>query len=87
MKPVNPYTKLKRRGYELFANIVFCRRQKMFEFEVGGREGFSLIDIRERVHAAHQLGFEVVVVAEATKLRFEYRPARPTSIPDEFAWR
>lgn len=83
-KTINPYDRLKRRGAELFSNIVYCRRKTMFTLKVGGFKSYSLLDVLHRVHAAQQLGFEVVVIAEVDEIRLEYRPARPTAIPFEF---
>jgi hypothetical protein len=84
-KPITPYQRLKRRGAELFGNIVYCRRKTMFTLKAaGGTTTFRLSDVLQRIHAAQQIGFEVVAVAEGEDIRLEYRPARPETIPYEF---
>lgn len=83
-KPLTPYERLKRRGSELFSNIVYCRRRTMFTLKTGNFNTFSLLDVLQRIHAAQQLGFEVVAIADGEAIRLEYRPARPETIPYEF---
>lgn len=83
-KKLNPYQRLKQRGNELFCDIIYCRRRTMVEIEIGGGRNYSLLEIQQRVIAADQLKYEVVVISDGNKLRFEYRNRRPESIPYDF---
>ena len=78
MAPTNPYTRLKEIG-QRFANKVHSpKRRTMWVYPKARiEEGWNLRDLRERVMAASQLGFEVLLEADDGDLHVIYQEKRP----------
>lgn len=87
-KRISPYTRLQMAGRKFFHKILFPRRRRMFTFTNARLKegGWTLWDVYQRVEAAKQLGYEVVVETDGNDLVLNYverRPA-PSELPYEF---
>lgn len=83
-KPITPYARLKEACVKWASSVIYPKRKPMFSIEkkrLG--EGWSLSDAWERTKAAEQLGYDVMLIAGETELRFVYVEKRPTELPWE----
>lgn len=79
-KPINPYNRLKAEFREYVSKIEFPETKFMWRYpkeKLG--ENWSLVDLAERVSAAEQLGYDVVLQNDAQGLRVMYRKKRPST--------
>jgi hypothetical protein len=82
-KPENPYNRLKQRFQEFADSVKFAQRISMFRFgadEIREGQGFTLSDVRERVRAANQLEYDVLLIADENgdlRLQYRKRPVYP----------
>lgn len=81
----NPYNRLKRIGGEFFLNKVKYRHKVEMWYYPKNRldEGWNLGDLYERVSAAKQLGYDVILEADNKGLIVKYVKSIP-DIPWEF---
>ncbi len=84
-KPVNPYTRLKDAARLYIAKLQHPDRRNMFYITAKQLEGgtFELSDVYERTRAAHQLGWDVQLVADEKGLRIQYVKQPPQQMPWE----
>lgn len=84
MKRVNPYTSLKNRFSEWVSKAINRRRIHMWTYPRDKMDcSWSLSNLAERVAAADQLGYDVVLKSDDSGLRVEYVakiPSRPWDI-------
>lgn len=84
MKRTNPYTTLKNQFSDWVSKAINRRRVLMWTYPKNRlEEGWKLSDLSERVAAANQLGFEVVLKSSEAGLHVEYVakvPERPWDI-------
>lgn len=72
-KPITPYARLLERARQLAFDAKNPRRRLMWTYPKGRlSEGWQLSDLQERVGAADQLGYDVVLRKADDGLRVEY---------------
>ena len=83
-KPITPYQRLLTQMREAWNKVEYARTVTMFYFRkdrLDKGEDFRMDDVRERVMAAEQLGYEVVLEVKEGALYMLYRkkpPERPS---------
>jgi hypothetical protein len=79
-KPVTPYTRLLNQALEVLSPVFYPRRISMWRYP---KEKLStpwrLDDLYERVVAADQLGFDVVLIAgdDGLSVKYQQRVKKP----------
>ncbi len=83
MKPVNPYSRLKRIAIEWASSVIYPHKRLMWTYPKSKleNESWCLANLFERVSAAGQLGYTVVLEADDSGLRVMYK-----KLPDELPW-
>ena len=79
-KPITPYARLLTRAKELARAVKYPARRVMWTYPKAKiNEGWTLGDLMQRVQAADQLGYDVLVRSNDEGLRVEYvkRPDVP----------
>ena len=81
-KPITPYERLRREAAQWAFSVANPIRRRMFTFSKDKLGlGWSLFDVKERVAAADQLGWNVEIVVDANgDLVFRY-VQRPPDAP------
>lgn len=79
-KRINPYTALQKAARDWARTVSFARKLSMWHYENG--KTYSLDDLRERVAAADQLGYNVTLSRTDTGLQVHY-VKRPPDAPWE----
>jgi len=74
MKRINPYTRLKEIGQRWMFNALNRRKFIMFTYkEKSIKEyGYDLYPVFERVKAAEQLGYQVIIETRGDELLIKY---------------
>ena len=81
-KPTNPYTTLKNEAAAWARNVIYPHTRGMFSYPKSGGP-WNLTDLRERVAAADQLGYDVKLRVTDDSLVVEYAK-RPPPAPWSF---
>lgn len=84
-KTVSPYEQLRLRAKEWATAVLYPHSVGMrFYKKESLANGFRLDDLYERVAAAEQIGYDVVLVAMDNGLHVRYRK-RPPAVPWQFS--
>jgi len=79
MKRTNPYNYLKAQFVEFVNSVTYRRRVRMWTYPKAKlSQGWSLVDLNERVASADQLGFDVQLRSTDDGLVVEYIAKIPT---------
>lgn len=83
-KQINPYQRLKNVFRETWNKVQYAHKVQMWNYPKNRlSEGWNLTDLYERVGAATQLGYDVILEHNSTGLTVFYRkkiPSRPFEI-------
>lgn len=81
---ITPYARLLDEFRKFASAVEYPTRKIMWTYETAKLgEGWSLVELHQRVQAAEQLGYDVVLRSVPDGLRVEYRkkpPALPWSV-------
>jgi len=73
-KPITPYERLLDNTREFRVSVEFAHRVRVWSYPKAKlKDGWRLDDLFERVGAADQLGYDVVLLAKEEGLIVEYR--------------
>lgn len=79
-KPINPYERLKREFREYASAIEYPHTKVMWRYPKERlHEGWTLANLAERVAAAEQIGYDVILQSDDEGLRVIYRKKRPST--------
>lgn len=84
MKRINPYTRLKEEAIKYVNSVRYARHKSVFYFEAKTLNKRDIM-LKERVKAAEQLGYDVVVtIDKEDNIHFTY-VSKPIPVPYELS--
>lgn len=82
MKRFNPYQRLMNQFAEWASSVIYPKRKSMWVYPKENlNKNWDLTDLYERVAAAKQIGYEVVLKATDEGIEVEYVEGRPSKLP------